>query len=86
MIGNVIGEENTRLGKLLCLMTVIYSTLISSALGCLTYTFSHEIAYAYTEDETALESLDPCLKSLAFSLALCGLALSLQGTLKALQL
>ena len=61
VIGNVIGEENARLGKLLCLMTVIYSTVISTSLGCLTYTFSYQIGYAYTEDENTLESLDPCL-------------------------
>ena len=77
MIGNVIGEENARLGKLLCLMAVIYSTTISSGFGILTYFYSNEIASLYTQDEETIETLGPCLKSLAFSLALLGLALSL---------
>ena len=48
VIGNIIGEENERLGKLMCLICLGYSTLMGVLLGTLTYAYSDEISRVYT--------------------------------------
>lgn len=85
VIGNIIGEENERLGKFMCLITLGYSSLLTVLVGTLTYVYSREIANAYTQDPDTLAVLRYCLRSLAVSISLLGFALSLQGALKALQ-
>ena len=85
VIGNVIGEENEMLGKVLCLLTFIYTTIITCILASLTYTYAYEIAHMYTEDMDTAALLKNCLESLSGAIALQGFALSLQGALKALQ-
>ena len=85
VIGNIIGEENERLGKQMCLITLAYSSLLTVIVGALTYFYSREIALAYTQDPDTLALLRHCLRSLAVSISLLGFALSLQGALKALQ-
>lgn len=84
VIGNVLGEEKERTGKILSMMTVIYSSTITLLLGLLTYNYASEIAYAYTEDSDTVALLERCLESLSFSLATLGAALSLQAVMKAL--
>ena len=84
MIGNIIGEENEALGKKMCLITLIYSSLMTITIGILTYYYSYEIARAYTQDPDTLLLLRNCLQSLAFTISILGLTLSIQGTLKAL--
>lgn len=84
VIGNIIGEENERLGKLMCLITLVYSSLMTIIVGMLTYAYSRSIAYAYTQDPDTLALLRQCLRSLALSISLLGFSLSLQGALKAL--
>ena len=44
VIGNIIGEENESLGKLMCIIMVAYSSLISCALGAFTYGYALEIS------------------------------------------
>ena len=77
VIGNLVGEENERIGKIIIIMTFIYSSVITLVLGLLTYNYSYEIANAYTEDMDTVALLKNCLESLAVSVSLTGLALSL---------
>ena len=84
MIGNIIGEENERLGKLLCVITFVESGIITCVFTWFTYEYAFEIANAYIDEMDTVACLRLCLESLSVSIALLGFALSLQGALKAL--
>ena len=62
---------------MLCILTFIYTAVISCSLASFTYTYSYEIAHLYTEDMDTAALLKNCLESLAIAIALQGFALSL---------
>lgn len=84
VLGNIVGEENERSGKILSIMTVAYSTLISTVSATGTYFYAREIATIYTWDEETIPVLTECLKSLSIAMATVGAVLSLQAIMKAL--
>ena len=77
VIGNIIGEENERLGKLMCLFTIIQSSFLSILMGSLNYIYASPIAYAYTQDPDTVFLLERCLRSQALSISLLGFLLSI---------
>ena len=49
VIGNVIGEGDSRLSKMLAIVTYVEGAIIYSVISILTYTYSHEIAGIYSD-------------------------------------
>ena len=80
-----MGEEKERLGKYLCFISVIESSLIMGLIAMFTYFFAHDIANAYTDDMDTVALLKYCMESVSICIFITGTTLSLQGALKALQ-
>ena len=75
VIGNIIGEENEELGKIMSAVTIFYSSCLSLVCGACTYIFSDQIAAAYTS--TDVEIVSESLQSLSFIIVLIGVTLGL---------
>ena len=84
-VGNAIGEKNIRLAKIFSRLSVLYSFIIASILAVLIYFYKHEIATSYTEDEETVPLLEEALQKMSVAVSLVGIALALQGSLKALR-
>ena len=86
VIGNYIGMEDERKGKLVFIIATIYSLTTTIGLSLFSYTYSYEIAATYTQDMDTVALLKGCIQSMCVLLSVLGITLSMQGTLRALQL
>ena len=77
VVGNFIGEGSERYGKLSALIGVIYTGLMTTLCGYLTYKYAIEIADTYTEDPDVKGLLVPLLRALSLPLCLHGFVGSL---------
>ena len=85
VVGNIVGEENERIGKFMGKIAFVQATLITCSIAWLTRAFRQEIATSFTSDEETVADLQDCLESLALATAILGSMQSLQGQLKALK-
>ena len=84
VIGNFVGEENEKFGKVLSIMVFVYGCLITAGFAWATSRYSVKIAYAYTDDPDMITLLKNAISSLSLAILMTGPVLSLQGALKAL--
>ena len=71
VIGNIIGEENENVGRMMSIVTIFYSSCSSIVCAACTYIFADQIAAAFTS--TDLEIVSESLQSLSFPIALIGI-------------
>ena len=77
VIGNVIGEGNERLCKIISVLSYVQGTLIGSLIGLTMYFYSNEIAALYTKSGDTLKLLSSVLKSASLAIFLITQALLL---------
>lgn len=61
VIGNYIGMEDERKGKLVFIIATIYSLTTTIGLSLFSYTYSYEIAATYTQDMDTVALLKGCI-------------------------
>ena len=61
VIGNYIGMEDERKGKLVFIIATIYSLTTTIGLSLFSYTYAYEIAATYTQDMDTVALLKGCI-------------------------
>ena len=68
VIGNVIGEGDSRLSKMIAIVAYVEGLAIYLVIALLTFTYSREIAGMYTDDKDTAMIMSKVLEALSPSL------------------
>ena len=69
VIGNLIGENDAKLGKVVAVVTYLHGALFSTLISVFTYVYAAEIASIYTKSPEMLEELEGVFQALSLQIA-----------------
>ena len=65
VISNLIGEKDSKLGKMVAMVTYLEGLIFAIALSVITYSFSTELAEQYAMNRDVIEKLDGSFQTLS---------------------